>query len=344
MHFVLINGKLGVPVDRWFALTVAVHGALEHSYHYLNARVVAQMGNWFGPGLARPEYLDPGDLEPILDWILENQRRGKRCCIITVVSNATRIARRALEAGISLAHVTLAASGEPLTQAKKQLIEETGARIALRYGPGGVYGTALGCGNPYFIDEMHVPETMFTFVEQPRTVDYGGPPIHPLMQTTLHPTAPRFLLNVENGDYATMITRECGCPLQNVGFIQHVHTVRSFEKMTSEGMNYWGSDLFELLEDVIPSEFGGGPGDYQLVEEEDDRGQTRLTLVVHPNVGELNESRLLSRLQQGLAQGSRNHRFMSKRWQDADTFRIRRETPCASARGKVLPLHVKQKG
>jgi len=113
--------------------------------------------------------------------------------------------------------------------------------------------------------------------------------------------------------------------------------------MTGEGMNYAGSELFELLEDVIPSEFGGGPGDYQLVEEEDDQAQTRLTLLVHPNVGELNEAKLLSWLEHGLAQGSRNHRFMSKIWQDADSFRIRREAPYASARGKILPLHVKQK-
>jgi hypothetical protein len=128
-----------------------------------------------------------------------------------------------------------------------------------------------------------------------------------------------------------------------VGFTQHLHTIRSFEKFTSEGMNYFGSDLFELLENVIPSEFGGGPGDYQLVEEEDERGQTRLTLVVHPQLGEINEATLLLRLQHALAQGSRNQRFMSKIWQDAGTFRIRREVPHASDRGKILPLHIKQK-
>jgi hypothetical protein len=187
---------------------------------------------------------------------------------------------------------------------------------------------------------MHVPQTMFLFVEHPRALDYGGPPIHPLMLTTLHPSAPRCLLNVENGDYATMLTRDCGCPLQKVGFIQHLHTIRSFEKFTSEGMNYFSTDLFELLDQLIPSEFGGGPGDYQLVEEEDDRGQTRLTLLIHPDVGELNEESLLSRLQQGLAQGSRNNRFMTKIWQDAGTFRIRREAPRASARGKILPLRI----
>ena len=343
MHFVLINAKLGVPMDRWFALKVPAHGGLEDRYHYLNARVVGLMGNWFDRGIARPEYQDPGDLKPIMDWTLKNRREGKRCCIVTVVSNAARIARKALEAGISLEHLTLAASGEPLTQAKKRVMEEAGARIAVRYGPGGLYGAALGCGDPRFLDEMHVPLSMFTFVANPRTLDYGGSLIHPLMQTTTHPVAPRLLLNVENGDYASIIARDCGCRLEKIGFTQHIHTVRSFEKMTGEGMNYSGSDLFELLEEVIPSEFGGGPGDYQLVEEEDDRAQTRLTLLVHPDVGELNEEQLLSRLQHGLAQGSRSHRFMSKIWLDADSFRIRREAPYASARGKILPLHIKQK-
>jgi hypothetical protein len=340
---VLLNGKVGIPLDRWFALNVASHGALEARFHYLNARVVARMGSWYGPGIARPEYLPPGDLEPILHWIVENRRQGKRCCIATVISNATRIARKALQAGIALQHVTFVTGGEPLTQAKKRVMEEAGAYIALHYGPGGVYGGALACGTPDFIDEMHVPTTMFTLLEHPKPRDYGGRLVQPLMQTTTHQVAPRFFINVENGDYATMISRDCGCLLEKVGFTQHIHTVRSFEKMTGEGMNYSAADLFDLLENTIPSEFGGGPGDYQLVEEEDERGQTRLTLVVHPEVGELDNEKLLSRLQVGLAQGTRNHRFISKIWQDAGAFRIKRELPHPSARGKILPVHIKQK-
>jgi len=320
---------------------VMAHNVVEERYHYLNARVVAIMGRWFGPGINNPQLLERGDLKPILGWILEKWRQGKSCCITTVVSNAARIASFAWEQGLSLTGTAFVVSGEPLTQAKKSAIEKTGARIALRYGPGGGTGAALGCGNPDSIDEVHVPQTMFTLVEHPRSLDYGGRLIHPLIQTTMHPTAPRFLLNVENGDYATMITRDCGCLLQKVGFAQHLHTIRSFEKMTSEGMNYSGSDLFELLENIIPSEFGGGPGDYQLVEEEDERGQTRLTLVVHPAVGDLDESKLLIRLQQCLARGSRNHRFIARMWQDAGTLRTRRAVPYASPRGKILPLHVK---
>jgi len=339
--FVLITNKLGLPVDRWFALNVAVHSLLENWYHYLNAYLVAKMGRWFGPGIANPEYMNPGDVQPILEWILEKRREEKNCCIKTVVSSAVRIARRARETGLSLEGTMFNVSGEPLTQSKKQLIEEAGACIAPFYGPGGGNGALFGCGNPLFIDEMHLPQSLFTFVENPRSLDYSDPPIHPLMLTTLHPSVPKLLLNVENGDYATMIERDCGCPLQKVGFTRHLHTIRSFEKFTSEGMNYFGTDMFELLEKAIPSEFGGGPGDYQLVEEEDPSGQTRLTLLVHPEVGELDEQRLLTALQDGLAQGSRDNRFMAKVWQVAGTLRVRREAPHASQRGKILPLHIR---
>ena len=58
-----------------------------------------------------------------------------------------------------------------------------------------------------------------------------------------------------------------------------------------------------LGEQTLPSEFGGRVGDYQLVEEEDDNGQTRVTLVVDPTTGALDEERLLKRLRTGLAEG-----------------------------------------
>jgi len=107
-------------------------------------------------------------------------------------------------------------------------------------------------------------------------------------------------------------------------------------------MNYFYGDLYELLERIFPSEFGGGPGDYQLVEEEDSNSQTRLTLAVHPSVGELDESKVLARLRVALAKGSRGNRFMAGVWENAGTFRLKREIPYASARGKILPLHISQ--
>jgi hypothetical protein len=148
------------------------------------------------------------------------------------------------------------------------------------------------------------------------------------------------ILNVESGDYGTLERGDCGCALEKVGFGLRVHHIRSFEKFTSEGMNYFYGDLFELLEETFPSEFGGGPGDYQLVEEEDVNGQTRLTLVVHPEVGELDEGKILARLRVAFSNGSRGNRFTTGVWENAGTFRIKKQVPHTSPRGKILPLHI----
>jgi len=337
----LIIAKLGIPTERWFALGVSMNSWREGKYRHLNTYLTAIMGKWFGPGIAKPELLDAGNVGPIVEWALEKRREGKSCCIKTVASTAARIARGALEMGVSLEGTKFHASGDPLTKSKLQVIERAGARVAPHYGPGGGIGGALGCGNPDFIDEMHVPESLLAFVEHPIPLEQSVPPIYPLLLTTLHSSAPRLLLNVQNGDYVTMLKRDCGCPLQKVGFTQHLHTIRSFEKFTTEGRNYFTADLFELLESTIPSEFGGGPGDYQLVEEEDDNAQTRLTLLVHPEVGELDEQRLLAALQEGLSNATTD-RAGVRIWQDAGTLRIRRQVPYSSQRGKTLPLHIRR--
>src|SRR5204863_6174619 len=135
----------------------------------------------------------------------------------------------------------------------------------------------------------HVNEHLFALILHPEPLVVGDAAIHPLLLTTLHAEAPRSLLNVGNGDYGLLGARACGCALESAGLKLHLHSIRSFEKLTSEGMNYYYGDLFELLERTIPGDFGGGPGDYQLVEEEDSAGQTRLTLVVHPAVGAVDE-------------------------------------------------------
>ena len=58
--------------------------------------------------------------------------------------------------------------------------------------------------------------------------------------------------------------------LAELGFTTHLHTVRSYEKLTSGGVMFMGSMLHELLEETLPARFGGSPLDYQLVEEEED--------------------------------------------------------------------------
>ncbi len=345
--FMMMAARMGIPLVRWFARPVPVDNRLEGAYFRLTAHELAIFGTWFGPGFARPILVPTEHLERIVSWVEECRREGIPTCIRTVASNAARIARVANESGGSLKGCTFLASGEPLTVAKRRVIEQAGAHVTVLWGyePGPVY-VGLGCGRPAHVDEMHIQRHSLAVIEHPEPiVEAGGEPIHPLLFTTLYPSATRLQLNVSNGDFAILSERRCGCALEEAGLTLHAHQVGSYEKLTSEGLAYSYGDLFEFLETTLPDAFGGGPGDYQILEEEDaGGGQTFLTLLVDPGVDGIDEQGLLDRLGSELAGDNRQSRFMSRVWQNSGALRIRREAPVASARGKILPLRVARKG
>jgi hypothetical protein len=338
--FMMMLTRLGIGCERWFARQVPIETRLERAYDHLIAYELALAGRWFGPGFPKPESVGIEDLSRIVHWVEAHHRAGTPCCIRTVASNAARIARVALDGGASLAGATFIATGEPLTNAKRRVIEQAGACATPTYGCEPLGRVGFGCARPSAIDDLHVSEQTLAVIEHPLPLDRGEGSIHPLLFTTLYPSASKLHLNVANGDEGHLERRNCACALGAAGLTLHLHQLRSYEKFTSEGLNYAFSDLSELVETTLPAEFGGGIGDYQLCEEEDPGGQTRLSLLVHPRIGSLDEERLLARLQQGLANGSRGNRFMAGVWTAARTLRIRREAPVVSPRGKILPIRV----
>jgi hypothetical protein len=340
IHNILQNAKFGITTDRWFAYGIPTNGLLEAWYHRFVTRLVVVTGRRLGHRFPNPHFINRSPMRLLVNWASESQKRGYGCCIKTTASNATRIARTAWEMGVSLNDTRFISTGEPFTESKHESIKRVGANAIPRYSYGGGISVGLGCANRAFLDEVHVNQHFLAMIQHPRPVTSQGGFVHPLLCTTLSPSAPKLLLNVDNGDYATLIKRNCGCALEKAGLRLHLHNIRSYEKLTSEGMNYFYGDLFELLEKHLPSEFGGSSGDYQLVEEEDGTGQTRLTLVVHPEVRELDIERILSRLRTHLALGSSGNRFMTKIWESAGTFRVKRQIPYVSSRGKILPLHI----
>jgi hypothetical protein len=152
------------------------------------------------------------------------------------------------------------------------------------------------------------------------------------------------MVNVELGDYGVLEDRACGCPFDRLGFLQHVHTIRSYEKLTSEGMQFVGTELLELIEEVLPARFGGAPTDYQLVEE-DEGGVSKVSLVVSPRVGAIDEERMITTALDVLGfspRGRAGNRVMAELWRDARTLRVIRREPHATRAAKILPLHVIQ--
>lgn len=160
-----------------------------------------------------------------------------------------------------------------------------------------------------------------------------------LLLTTLLPTSPKILLNTEIGDHGVLDTRRCGCRLGRLGFDQHLHTIRSFEKLTGGGVTFRTADLHHVLEDVLPRRFGGTLADYQLLEEQDPHGLPRYRLVVSPEVGPVDERVLVGALLEELARLRRPYPFMVDQWAQGRAVLVSRERPRLTARGKLLPFH-----
>jgi hypothetical protein len=204
---------------------------------------------------------------------------------------------------------------------------------------GGILG--LSCGNPAYLDEVHVQTYRMAIVQVPR--DYPGldEPIGAIYATVFSPHTPKVMLNVETGDYATAIERACGCAFEAAGLHQHLHTIRSYEKLTSAGMHFMGTALMDVLDTALPARFGGSPLDYQFVEDEVD-GQTVVKLVIAPGVGPLDEAQAVDYTLHELARRTRSGRMQTGMWRAGGTLRVERRMPIMTGAAKILPLHVEK--
>ncbi len=134
-----------------------------------------------------------------------------------------------------------------------------------------------------------------------------------------------------------METRSCGCPLEALGFTEHVREVYSFRKLTSEGLTLVGSQVIRILEEVLPARFGGSALDYQLSEEEDERGLTRLNLIINPAVPIADEAAVIETFVNGF--DAKPQAILRQ----ARTIRVKRMMPTVSGRGKLMPLNLLQR-
>jgi hypothetical protein len=228
------------------------------------------------------------------------------------------------------------AGGEPFTIGKRQVFERLGCRVLPTYVMGECGLIGLACSNPSEIDDVHLLSSRIALIQRQQTICEQQ--ISANVYTTLAASAPKLMINVISDDYSAFEERNCGCPLEAIGYRHHLHTIRSYEKLTSEGMNYLGSDLVRLIEQVLPDRFGGGPIDYQFLEEED-KGLPRVSLLVSPRVGALIDSEVVETIIKFLNDIPGGHDY-GERWREAGTLQVRRQEPIATGASKVLSLHV----
>lgn len=325
--------------ERWFTPVVGPNVSVPRRFR-LAERGILSVARAAGARIPMPEpvMLDRADV--IARWMGETLERQGRCALRTMVSRALRVCLAAQELGIDLTGALISAGGEPPTEAKVREITRTGARFISGYHFTEAGPIGLACTEPAGDDDLHFMEHHLALIQHARPVPGFDLDVESFHFTTLLPTAPKLLLNVEIDDYGIVEERSCGCPFEELGLHRHIRRIRSFSKLTGEGVTLVGNDMVRILEEVLPARFGGSALDYQLLEEEDERGFTRLSVVVSPRVELQDEAAVTDLVLEELGRGEADAGISKTIWSQAGTLRVRRMEPVWTSRGKLLPLHL----
>jgi phenylacetate-coenzyme A ligase PaaK-like adenylate-forming protein len=250
------------------------------------------------------------------------------------------VAIAARAAGFGLQGTTVRTMSEPMTDAKRRQIENAGMRVMPGYGSVETGVMAHGCLNPSHADDVHLLRDSFALIDHPYPVPGTDTVVRAFNLTALRDSSPKVMLNYQIDDHGVVERRDCGCALQSLGHDTHVHSIRSYTKLVGEGVTLVGNDLTRILEESLPSRFGGTPLDYQLQEGEDAQGLTRLTLVVSPRVNHVNDQEMIEFLLERLRASSPMADAAGTVWRGAGTLRVARREPALTERGKFHSLFV----
>ncbi len=287
------------------------------------------------------EHAPLSDPAPILRWLTGTQGAGRTPHLHTHASSAVRLCQAAERAGIRLDGVRLTSGSEPTTAARLATIRRTGAICEPLYASAEAGLVGRGCLRPDVPDEVHVFEDRLAVVQVDRRHVPSGLTAGTLFVTSLHRTATALpLLNVSMGDVGELDRRRCECPLEGLGWTLHLHDIRSIEKLTAGGMTFLDTDIIRVLEEVLPGRFGGGPTDYQVVEEEGVDGRSALRLLVNPAVGPIASEAVAEAFLVALGSGRGPQQVMGLAWRDPGLLRVERRPPLVTPAGKILHLHV----
>lgn len=329
----------GNPIVRWFMMSDESASSTLRSRYAATAYALHVAGKIARVPIPLPEPVMIDDPLPVARWVSNVLRSGQTPHLHCFVTWAVRLCEAAHSAGIDLSGLKMMCGGEPLTPARRAILDRAGVAVVPLYGTdevGGLIGH--GCLSPETADDNHHYHDLNAVIHAGKTAPHQALPPDGILLTTLRRTASLILLNVSMGDRADLNQRRCGCPVESVGWPVHLQNIRSFEKLSLGGMTLLDSDVINILEQVLPGRFGGGPTDYQLLEQELDDGKSRLTVLINPTVGPVDESAVGACLLDaiGALDGGRRAAYL---WQQAGMLRVSREEPRRTASGKVHHLN-----
>jgi len=341
IKFIILTAYLRNPPRRWFS-----HMGLRDSkqwikYSLATYYIVAWM-RALGVPVPFPEYATINQASRVVRAIATLLPRNQQCLVRTSISRGVRICDEAEKTGISLNGVTIRGVGEPATPAKIKAIERTNARLLINYSLAEAGSLGNGCAHTEAVGDVHLFTDAFALFTFPFRVEEQNMVVPAFNLTTLLPAAPKMLLNYQMDDYGIVEERACGCSLGTYGFTTHLREIRSYSKLVGEGVTLIGNELLKIIEEVLPARFGGTSLDYQLLEQENEHGFTRLFLLVHPRLAITNEQAVIDVVLNALRQSSQMANVARAVWQQTQTIQIKRQEPILTERGKLMPLHIQR--
>ena len=333
----------GLPVRHWLLKVDPASPALHVAYRW-SLRLTRAASLVAGRPLARPEYVPADQVRVVARRIAGILGAGQTAWYNGTVSSGVAIAAAAQNAGLDLRGARFAIGSEAMTAARQAAIRRAGVSAVVGFGTTETSRIGYGCLDETTVNEVHVLSDLNAVIQPGATGDAPagdpGPGLPPraLLLTTVSPTAPLVALNLSLGDQAHLDQRDCGCPYQRTGWTTHLRDIESFEKLKAGGMTFHDTDVIRILEADLPARFGGGPTDYQLLEEDDAHGRTRVVLAMRPEVGALDSAGVAAWFLDRLGQGSGAERVMALAWQQSGILEVVRRAPEVTAAGKILPV------
>lgn len=342
LFFNLRFTAMGVPPVKWFSQVDARY--IKPSLNdRMKTKMTILMARYYGKKIPEPEFVDIRRTAEIARWMAGNMGTASGYSVITYASSALRLIMEAKKKGLDLGNTVFWLMGEPLTGKIFQEIRDYGCTAYSLFGCNELMIIGQGCANPDKPDDMHFCKDKLAVIQAETAVEHSDMTVDAFYFSTILKSSPKIFLNTQTGDYGIVETRNCGCGFEDIGFTEHIHTIRSFEKLTAEGAAFIGSDLIPLIQQILPSEFGGDATDYQIVEEADESGLSRLFIFISPDIGEIDHKKIRERVFEVLSSGEYSHTYSRSFWTQADTVRIKRENPIPTARGKIVPLYIRKK-
>jgi hypothetical protein len=331
--------RSGSCFERWFA----IGGTTRNSGHYRAVtKSMVILARLMRADVPFPIYIKPNDFTQVAEWIARRKTEGALCWIHGLVSLCTRVAAAAVEKGFDIGGTIFNVGGEALTEAKRQVFTSAGTEVFPNYYIHELGQIGQACRSMSKGNCVHIMRDAVAVISHRRAAPLTDHEVNSLLFTSLLPSAARVLINVEMDDAGVLGPARCDCTYQRAGFVDQVSEIYSFGKLTGQGITLIGGDVVRILEEILPQRFGGGPGDYQLVEEEAAH-QTQIILRVSPRVG--NSS--LENIREGFLEEIRKlfgGSLTYRRWQHTGAVKVIISEPCLTPAGKVLPLHLLGKG